>query len=100
VLRQATQLAIEALVCVCMHVCARVRITTTTTTTRLLVLLLYYYYLLRTTDRSSSDEQVFFFCVFLCVQVIEEAPSPFIDEKTWRAMGEQAVALAKVRILP
>jgi propionyl-CoA carboxylase alpha chain len=39
-------------------------------------------------------------CVFLCVQVIEEAPSPFIDEKTWRAMGEQAVALAKVRILP
>jgi propionyl-CoA carboxylase alpha chain len=27
--------------------------------------------------------------------VIEEAPSPFIDEKTWRAMGEQAVALAK-----
>ena len=28
-------------------------------------------------------------------KVIEEAPSPFIDEKTWRAMGEQAVALAK-----
>jgi acetyl/propionyl-CoA carboxylase alpha subunit len=27
--------------------------------------------------------------------VIEEAPSPFIDEATWRAMGEQAVALAK-----
>ncbi len=56
--------------------------------------------------------------------MIEEAASPFIDEKTWRvccssvaallqsvaallqhektrrAMGEQAVALAKVRILP
>ncbi len=49
--------------------------------------------------------------------MIEEAPSPFIDEKTWRvccssvaallqhektrrAMGEQAFALAKVRILP
>ena len=28
-------------------------------------------------------------------KVIEEAPSPFIDENTWRAMGEQAVALAK-----
>ncbi len=28
-------------------------------------------------------------------KVIEEAPSTFIDEKTWRAMGEQAVALAK-----
>src|SRR5512143_2354663 len=28
-------------------------------------------------------------------KVIEEAPSPFIDEKTRRAMGEQAVALAK-----
>lgn len=28
-------------------------------------------------------------------KVIEEAPSPFIDERTWRAMGEQAVALAK-----
>jgi propionyl-CoA carboxylase alpha chain len=28
-------------------------------------------------------------------KVIEEAPSPFIDEATWRAMGEQAVALAK-----
>mmetsp|Transcript_39649 Transcript_39649/g.61874 ORF Transcript_39649/g.61874 Transcript_39649/m.61874 type:complete len:647 (+) Transcript_39649:188-2128(+) len=28
-------------------------------------------------------------------KVIEESPSPFIDEKTWRAMGEQAVALAK-----
>jgi propionyl-CoA carboxylase alpha chain len=37
---------------------------------------------------------------FVCVQVIEEAPSPFIDEKTWRAMGEQAVALAKVQMLP
>ncbi|MBZ0145162.1 MAG: acetyl/propionyl/methylcrotonyl-CoA carboxylase subunit alpha, partial [Rhodocyclaceae bacterium] len=28
-------------------------------------------------------------------KVIEEAPSPFIDEKTRKAMGEQAVALAK-----
>ncbi|MDE0253650.1 MAG: acetyl-CoA carboxylase biotin carboxylase subunit, partial [Rhodospirillaceae bacterium] len=28
-------------------------------------------------------------------KVIEEAPSPFIDEATRRAMGEQAVALAK-----
>ena len=28
-------------------------------------------------------------------KVIEEAPSPLIDEKTRRAMGEQAVALAK-----
>jgi len=28
-------------------------------------------------------------------KVIEEAPSPFIDDKTRRAMGEQAVALAK-----
>jgi propionyl-CoA carboxylase alpha chain len=28
-------------------------------------------------------------------KVIEEAPSPFIDEKTRRAMGEQAVALAR-----
>ncbi len=28
-------------------------------------------------------------------KVIEEAPSPFIDEKTRAAMGEQAVALAK-----
>jgi propionyl-CoA carboxylase alpha chain len=28
-------------------------------------------------------------------KVIEEAPSPFLDEKTRRAMGEQAVALAK-----
>ena len=28
-------------------------------------------------------------------KVIEEAPSPFIDEDTRRAMGEQAVALAK-----
>ena len=29
-------------------------------------------------------------------KVIEEAPSPFLDEKTRAAMGEQAVALAKV----
>ncbi|OBZ94567.1 acetyl-CoA carboxylase [Pararhizobium polonicum] len=29
-------------------------------------------------------------------KVIEEAPSPFLDEKTRRAMGEQAVALSKV----
>jgi propionyl-CoA carboxylase alpha chain len=28
-------------------------------------------------------------------KVIEEAPSPFLDEKTRRAMGEQAVALAR-----
>ncbi len=28
-------------------------------------------------------------------KVIEEAPSPFLDEKTRRAMGEQAVALAQ-----
>jgi propionyl-CoA carboxylase alpha chain len=28
-------------------------------------------------------------------KVIEESPSPFLDEKTRRAMGEQAVALAK-----
>ncbi|HSC18865.1 MAG TPA: acetyl/propionyl/methylcrotonyl-CoA carboxylase subunit alpha [Rhizomicrobium sp.] len=28
-------------------------------------------------------------------KVIEEAPSPFLDEKTRRAMGEQAVSLAK-----
>ena len=28
-------------------------------------------------------------------KVIEEAPSPFIDEKTRKAMGEQSVALAK-----
>jgi len=28
-------------------------------------------------------------------KVIEEAPSPFVDEKTRRAMGEQAVSLAK-----
>ena len=28
-------------------------------------------------------------------KVIEEAPSTFIDEKTWRAMGEQAVQLAR-----
>jgi propionyl-CoA carboxylase alpha chain len=28
-------------------------------------------------------------------KVIEEAPSPFIDEKTWRAMGEQACQLAR-----
>ncbi len=28
-------------------------------------------------------------------KVFEEAPSPFLDEKTRRAMGEQAVALAK-----
>ncbi|MBI2748304.1 MAG: acetyl-CoA carboxylase biotin carboxylase subunit [Burkholderiales bacterium] len=28
-------------------------------------------------------------------KVIEEAPSPFLDEQTRRAMGEQAVALAK-----
>ncbi|MDK1385364.1 acetyl/propionyl/methylcrotonyl-CoA carboxylase subunit alpha [Sinorhizobium sp. 8-89] len=28
-------------------------------------------------------------------KVIEEAPSPFLDKKTRRAMGEQAVALAK-----
>jgi len=28
-------------------------------------------------------------------KVIEEAPSPFIDEATWRKMGEQAVQLAK-----
>ncbi|MBK9595787.1 MAG: acetyl-CoA carboxylase biotin carboxylase subunit [Rhodocyclales bacterium] len=28
-------------------------------------------------------------------KVIEEAPSPFLDEKTSKAMGEQAVALAK-----
>ncbi|WP_142849725.1 acetyl-CoA carboxylase biotin carboxylase subunit [Telmatospirillum sp. J64-1] len=28
-------------------------------------------------------------------KVIEEAPSPFLDEETRRAMGEQAVALAK-----
>jgi propionyl-CoA carboxylase alpha chain len=29
-------------------------------------------------------------------KVIEEAPSPFLDENTRKAMGEQAVALAKV----
>ena len=28
-------------------------------------------------------------------KVLEEAPSPLLDEKTRRAMGEQAVALAK-----
>jgi propionyl-CoA carboxylase alpha chain len=28
-------------------------------------------------------------------KVIEEAPSPFLDEKTRRAMGEQAVALSR-----
>lgn len=28
-------------------------------------------------------------------KVVEEAPSGFIDEKTWRAMGEQAVQLAR-----
>src|SRR3546814_7411508 len=28
-------------------------------------------------------------------KVIEEAPSPFLDAKTRKAMGEQAVALAK-----
>ena len=28
-------------------------------------------------------------------KVIEEAPSPFLDEATRRAMGEQAVALAR-----
>jgi propionyl-CoA carboxylase alpha chain len=28
-------------------------------------------------------------------KVVEEAPSPFLDEKTRRAMGEQSVALAK-----
>ncbi|MBN8531907.1 MAG: acetyl/propionyl/methylcrotonyl-CoA carboxylase subunit alpha [Alphaproteobacteria bacterium] len=28
-------------------------------------------------------------------KIIEEAPSPFLDEKTRKAMGEQAVALAK-----
>ncbi len=28
-------------------------------------------------------------------KVVEEAPSPFLDEKTRRAMGEQAVALSK-----
>ncbi len=28
-------------------------------------------------------------------KVVEEAPSPFLDEKTRRAMGEQAVALAR-----
>ena len=28
-------------------------------------------------------------------KVVEEAPSPFLDERTRRAMGEQAVALAK-----
>src|SRR5206468_8065042 len=28
-------------------------------------------------------------------KVIEEAPSPFLDENTRKAMGEQAVALAK-----
>jgi len=28
-------------------------------------------------------------------KVVEEAPSPFLDEKTRKAMGEQAVALAK-----
>ena len=28
-------------------------------------------------------------------KVVEEAPSPFLDDKTRRAMGEQAVALAK-----
>ena len=28
-------------------------------------------------------------------KVIEEAPSPFLDEATRRAMGEQAVALAQ-----
>ena len=28
-------------------------------------------------------------------KVIEEAPSPFLDDKTRRAMGEQAVALAR-----
>ena len=27
--------------------------------------------------------------------MVEEAPSPFLDEKTRKAMGEQAVALAK-----
>ena len=30
-------------------------------------------------------------------KVIEEAPSPFISEATRKAMGEQAVALAKAR---
>ena len=34
-------------------------------------------------------------------KVIEEAPSPFLDEETRKAMGEQAVALAKaVRSIP
>src|SRR5690606_8252283 len=28
-------------------------------------------------------------------KVVEEAPSPFLDERTRKAMGEQAVALAK-----
>ena len=28
-------------------------------------------------------------------KVVEEAPSPFLDEETRRAMGEQAVALAQ-----
>ena len=28
-------------------------------------------------------------------KVVEEAPSPLLDEKTRKAMGEQAVALAK-----
>ena len=28
-------------------------------------------------------------------KVVEEAPSPFLDEKTRKAMGEQAVALAQ-----
>ena len=32
---------------------------------------------------------------FSCFQVIEEAPSSHLDEKTRRAMGEQAVTLAK-----
>ena len=33
-------------------------------------------------------------------KVVEEAPSPFLDEATRRAMGEQAVALAQGRRLP
>jgi propionyl-CoA carboxylase alpha chain len=28
-------------------------------------------------------------------KVVEEAPSPFLDDRTRKAMGEQAVALAK-----